>query len=216
MPPPNVRYPRLGLPLETRRLVLRAPTSSDVPVLTRALRVREVTRTIPLWPRITPSDEQEFVQGARKKIAQGVGYPLVLVEKEHGEVVGSAGLEIRAPLHRRGHLGYWVARAHWGKGFATEAASCLCGEAFGTLGLHKLETGVVVGNERSRRVLLHLGFRSEGFEPDNWIIDHRYRDAERFGLLKDQFRPFRPDRRGPKSPRTGASIAAPWRAGRGG
>ena len=191
MPPEPVRLRRIRLPLRTARLLLRAPRPSDAPLLAKALSDREVTRTLPRGPRYTLADARQFIARARKGIASGERYPLLSTLSDTGELVGGVGLEVRSPRDRRGHLGYWVQREHWGHGYASEAASRLCEEAFGTLRLHRLETEIVEGNTRSRAVLTRLGFRSEGFERDQWLIDGKYRRGERFGLLAHEFHPYR-------------------------
>ena len=189
MPPELPHLPRPRLPLETPRLQLRVARGSDASPLVAALGDREVTRTVPLWPHYTRQDSRAYIARSRASVRSGSAYPLVITlagAPEHP--IGTVGLEVRSPRDRRGHLGYWVARPYWGQGIATEAAFRLCREAFRTVRLHRLETAVVVGNARSRAVLAKLGFRSEGVDRENFLIDGRYRDAERFGLLASDFR----------------------------
>ena len=59
-------------------------------------------------------------------------------------------------------LGYWIGTAYEGRGLATEACRLALDVAFDTLGLHRVEAGVVPRNAKSRRVLARLGFREEG------------------------------------------------------
>lgn len=211
MPPPVVRIPRLPLPLVTPRLVLRLPRPSDAPAIAAALSDREVTRTVPLWTHYTPGDAREFVRGARREARHQSGYLTVVERRDSGELIGTASLQIRPMrVHRRGHLGYWIAHPHWGRGYASEAASRLCQEAFGRLRLHKIETGVVIFNARSRAVLQRLGFRSEGRERENFRIDGRWVDAEIFGLLAREFRPYHPPSAAP--PRAPAAASPRRRA----
>ena len=58
-------------------------------------------------------------------------------------------------------LGYWIMRANWGRGFATEACSALIDIAR-TLGLSRLEAGHFIDNPASGRVLEKLGFEPLG------------------------------------------------------
>jgi ribosomal-protein-alanine N-acetyltransferase len=51
------------------------------------------------------------------------------------------------------NVGYWVDRARNGRGLATGALAAVVEEAFGTLGLHRLEAGTLVDNVASQRVL---------------------------------------------------------------
>ncbi len=192
MPPPRVNLPRLRLPLRTPRLLLRAYSLRDPPRIARWLSDREVSRTIPLWPQYDLADGTAFVRSARATLRSGDGYRLAIAIRGSGEYVGSCGLEIRSLRDRRAHIGYWVARPFWGQGIASEAASRLCQEAFRTLRLHRIETGVVRGNPASRAVLRRLGFRSEGWARENFRVDGEYRDCEMMGLLAREFRPYTP------------------------
>ena len=58
-------------------------------------------------------------------------------------------------------MGYWIARQHWGKGFATEACRSLI-EIARTLKLPRLEASHFIDNPASGRVLEKLGFEPLG------------------------------------------------------
>ena len=58
-------------------------------------------------------------------------------------------------------LGYWIARDHWGQGYATEAARAMLALAR-TLGHRRLEAYHFADNPASGRVLAKLGFRPVG------------------------------------------------------
>ena len=59
-------------------------------------------------------------------------------------------------------LGYFVDEARNGQGFATEAIRLVVGVAFGDLGLHRVQAGVMPRNPGSIRALEKAGFRREG------------------------------------------------------
>ena len=76
-----------------------------------------------------------------------------------GELIGSVGL---APGDAEAaELGYWIARAQWGKGYAPEAARAVLRLAR-TLGHERLVAGHFVDNPASGRVLAKIGFRPTG------------------------------------------------------
>lgn len=75
----------------------------------------------------------------------------------HG-VIGSAGL---GEHEGEPELGYWIARAHWGRGYATEAAGAVLRIAR-TLGHRRLTAGHFTDNPASGRVLRKLGFVPTG------------------------------------------------------
>lgn len=56
-------------------------------------------------------------------------------------------------------LGYGVAEAHWGRGYATEIAGALVRYGFDTLGLAEIQASADAANTASARVLAKLGFR---------------------------------------------------------
>jgi RimJ/RimL family protein N-acetyltransferase len=58
-------------------------------------------------------------------------------------------------------LGYWIARDHWGRGYATEAGRGAL-EVARALGHRRVSAGHYVDNPASGRVLRKLGFRETG------------------------------------------------------
>jgi RimJ/RimL family protein N-acetyltransferase len=56
-------------------------------------------------------------------------------------------------------IGWRLARAHWGKGLATEGARAVVRYAFETLGLQEIIAITVPANIRSRRVMKKIGMQ---------------------------------------------------------
>ena len=77
----------------------------------------------------------------------------------NGELIGSVGLG--RDDEGRTELGYWIARPHWGNGYAPEAARAVLRLA-STLGHRQLVAGHFVDNPASGRVLAKIGFRPTG------------------------------------------------------
>ena len=59
-------------------------------------------------------------------------------------------------------LGWLVARAHWGQGYASEGAKAAYGYAMDTLKRERVISLIRPGNERSVRVAEKLGFVRDG------------------------------------------------------
>lgn len=55
-------------------------------------------------------------------------------------------------------LGFWIARPHWGRGYATEAASAVVNWYFGASGAEILASSAHHANKSSLRVKAKLGF----------------------------------------------------------
>jgi [ribosomal protein S5]-alanine N-acetyltransferase len=79
-----------------------------------------------------------------------------------GALAGAVGLFPQDGEHRGCAIfGYWLGRAFWGRGIATEAARLLAAHALRERGLRRLEASVFAPNAASARVLEKAGFTLE-------------------------------------------------------
>ena len=86
-----------------------------------------------------------------------------VVDKRRNLVVGYCGLS-RFPERcaiEEAEIGFRLARADWGRGFATEAALAVCGYAFDALSIPRLVALIDPENHASIRVAEKIGFRYE-------------------------------------------------------
>jgi ribosomal-protein-alanine N-acetyltransferase len=82
-------------------------------------------------------------------------------------------------------FGYWLGRAYWSRGIATEAARLLVAHAFETRRLRRLEAQVAAPNLASARVLEKSGFIREGMLREAFVErDGTVQDAALYGLLR--------------------------------
>ena len=80
-----------------------------------------------------------------------------------GEAIGSVGLVLQSDVHRRSaELGYWLGRAFWGRGIATEVVRAVTTHAFEAYGLVRVFAVVFANNPASERVLAKAGWTREG------------------------------------------------------
>jgi ribosomal-protein-alanine N-acetyltransferase len=107
-----------------------------------------------------------------------------------GEVVGTISLSnvVGGPF-RSGNVGYWVAPDWSGQGIATAALGLAASEAFGSIGLHRLEAGTLLHNVASQRVLEKNGFRRLGVARSYLEIAGRYQDHLLFERTADDTLP---------------------------
>ena len=87
---------------------------------------------------------------------------LAVTERDGGAIVGDAGLHPFGGTGPDVELGYTLARAAWGKGYATERGRALVEHAFGALGLPRVVAQVEPANAASRHVLEKLGMTERG------------------------------------------------------
>lgn len=80
-----------------------------------------------------------------------------------GEFIGFIGLQPppQIPCSPCVEVGWRLARAHWGKGLATEGARAALRFGFERLGLDEIVSFTVPGNRRSRAVMERLGMRED-------------------------------------------------------
>jgi ribosomal-protein-alanine N-acetyltransferase len=93
------------------------------------------------------------------------GYGLWAVEVLAGEpFIGFCGIQpvpFEAPFTPAVEIGWRLARAHWGHGYATEAARASLAYGFETVGLAEIVAMVVPANQRSISVCMRLGMRHD-------------------------------------------------------
>ncbi|MER5641053.1 GNAT family N-acetyltransferase [Kitasatospora sp. NPDC002227] len=74
-----------------------------------------------------------------------------------GEAIGRCGLNWW-PEYGETEIGWTFGRAHWGRGYATEAATAVLDWGFGVLGLEQITAMIHHGNQGSVAVAERLGF----------------------------------------------------------
>jgi ribosomal-protein-alanine N-acetyltransferase len=83
----------------------------------------------------------------------------------------------------------------------TEGLTLVLRHAFRRLGLHRLEPNIQPENLASRRLVRRLGFRKEGFSPRYLKIAGRWRDHERWAIVRETWTPRSVKRRGRRASR---------------
>ena len=153
----------MDLTRETARLVLRVPRESDLDDYVAIHSDPDVRRHLTLV-----GGRGGGRPAAWRTLALVVGHwhlrgygQWTLVEKASGDVVGRAGLW--NPDGWPGlELGWVVARPHWGKGFATEAAMEALAFAFERTDADRVISLIQPDNHRSIRVARKIGEAFDG------------------------------------------------------
>ncbi|PCR91095.1 GNAT family N-acetyltransferase [Natrinema ejinorense] len=104
-----------------------------------------------------------------------------------GEPIGLTWLFQVSDVHGNAELGYWIATAESGQGYATEAARLCLRYAVDERNLRKVIARVFEDNDASMRVLEKLGFREEGRLRDHYYVDGRRVNAVLYGILDAEF-----------------------------
>jgi 8-oxo-dGTP diphosphatase len=174
-------------PLRTERLTLRPLRAQDAEALHRLVNDWEVTRTLAEIPYPYPRDlADEWIVSTRAQLAAGDAYHLAITGKEGRKetLVGVIGLRVDA-AQRSGHLGYWVGRAYWKHGVATEAARRLTRWGFANLPIDRIAAVVTEGNDASRKVLRRVGFQQIGTSERDSMTHRDTRTVALFEATRD-------------------------------
>ena len=174
------------------RVLLRPPHATDGPELTRANRASaRLHRGLVRPPRSGP-EFARYLARARQPNA----VCLLVCRRGDGAIAGAINIsEIVRGVFQSAYLGYYAVARFAGQGFMTEALQLALGHAFGRLGLHRVEANIQPGNTPSIRLVRRAGFRREGYSPRYLKIAGRWRDHERWALLREAWGPGRLRRR---------------------
>ena len=147
--------------VETERLVLRRPRVSDEPaVFSRYAADPEVTRYMAFPTHRSLHDTHAYVQWSDSMWAQWpLAGPYLVFARDGVTLLGGAG--IVNDSETLAQIGYILARDAWGRGYASEALMASI-ETARLAGVRRLEAGVHVDHQVSRRVLEKAGFAHEG------------------------------------------------------
>ena len=112
----------------------------------------------------------------------------VIVRTSDGAFAGVATLgQIFLGNFRSAYLGYSAFVPLDGKGYMSEGLRLVLREAFGPIGLHRVEANVQPDNLRSIALVERLGFRREGYSPRYLKVGGRWRDHVRYAMLAEDF-----------------------------
>jgi RimJ/RimL family protein N-acetyltransferase len=146
-----------GEELCTERLCLRQPVGSDAEAVVAICGDWEVARRLSRVPH--PYGHSDYRFFLEQVVVMEPTWAVVL--RETHELAGIIGLS----PHQDGQgaeLGYYIARAHWGQGLATEAGQAIVRLGTEDIGYARLTSGYHADNPASGRVLAKLGFKLLG------------------------------------------------------
>jgi aminoglycoside 6'-N-acetyltransferase len=171
--------------LTTERLVLRPFTAADAPAFAAYRSDPDVAR-YQGWDTPFPlAQAEEFVRevGAADPTAPGW---FQYAAEVNGVLVGDVGVGLNEN-RMQADIGYTLATAHQGRGYAAEAVHRVLAHLFEERGLHRVAAECDARNERSARLLARLGFRQEGHRVRSTWAKGEWTDDLLFGLLTTEW-----------------------------
>lgn len=151
--------------IETNRLILREWLDKDLDAFAQ---INQDPKVIEFLPAALTTDETaEWIERIQYEFREH-GFGLWAVElKSTGEVIGYVGLNIprfKAHFTPCVEIGWRIGSAHWGKGYATEAAHEVIKHGFQRLGLKEIVSFTVPANIRSIRVMEKIGMTRDAHD----------------------------------------------------
>ncbi len=154
--------------ISTPRLLIRPYRREDAAELARLINDWEVARWLSVVPHpYTLEDAEEYIT----EIAGDWSFAVT----DGAKLLGGIGIS--------GGLGFWLGRAHWGRGYMSEAASALVGAWF-SAGHEELSSGYFLGNAASAAIHAKLGFIPGEVVPEHSVSQGRDVELQKLRLTR--------------------------------
>ena len=151
-------------------------------------------RVMEHFPGVLTREQSDALAAALAARLEERGFGLWAVEVRDGApFIGFVGLSIprfEAAFTPCVEVGWRLAHAHWGRGYATEAARAAVAHGFGTEGLDEIVSFTVPANGASRRVMEKLGMTRDpdgDFDHPALPAGHRLRRHVLYRLARNDW-----------------------------
>ncbi|MGC5627787.1 GNAT family N-acetyltransferase [Georgenia sp. Z1344] len=177
-------------PLRTDRLTVRMVAERDVDTLTAYRNDPEVS-ALQDWDLPYPRERAERLAAAhadRTDVVPGGGTQLAI--EAGGELVGDlyVGLDAHSGI---AEIGFTLATAHQGKGYAGEAASAVVDDLVDRVGVHRLVAELSPENRASARLLERLGMTFDHLAEKSFWWRGAWDDNLHYSMTADDRRAWR-------------------------
>lgn len=171
----------MGAPtLTTARLTIRPLRAEDSGALFRQVNDYSVAGNLARVPFPYPETlAATWIASTHEQAARGDGHHCAITDAD-GALLGCVGLTMMPG--NQAELGYWVGRAHWRRGVATEAGRAMVDWGFASLGLSRIIASALTENLGSQAVLRHLGFVDAGAGMQDFMSRNRAMPVVKFHL----------------------------------
>lgn len=171
--------------LFTKRLALRKIQISDATALFNVWSDPAVAAFMNISAFIHESQAIEMINLLNELAETNQAIRYTLFDLKSKDIIGSCGFNAIDTENARVEIGYDIAKAHWGNGYAPESIQALIDEAFENLAINRIEAKVEPANINSIKVLQKLGFTFEGTLRQYEKVKGNFVDMHIYSLLKN-------------------------------
>ena len=171
--------------IPTARLLLRVPVPEDeFELFNSYAQDQEVVRYLTWKPSKTPVDSKRHIQDRILAWRRGNICAWSIIQTKHDRFIGMIELRLRGKV---ANVGYVLARAMWGNGYATEALNAVISAGLALPQIDRVTGLCDVDNIASIRVMEKAGMVQEGVLRGYIVhpnISREPRDVYSFGVTK--------------------------------
>lgn len=174
--------------LENENVLLKPLDKQDVAGILTAGNYPEI------WMYLSINIENEkdvhnFVDKALKEKMLNKEFPLVIVGKKSGEIIGSTRFMDIDEQHQRLEIGYtWLTPAYWRTTVNTNCKYLLLRYCFEVLGLQRVQIKTDYANTRSQKAIERLGAVKEGILRNHMLRkDGSTRNTVMYSVIKEDW-----------------------------
>lgn len=183
--PPNYFNP---VTLVGKRVRLEHLSTAHLDDLAEAGAHEEIWRWLPT-AHYAPGSMTSFIDSAVDQYSRSLAVPFATIDAEKSRAVGSTRFHCIEATQRRLEIGVtWISPDYQRSYFNTEAKFLQLWYAFEVLDCRRVEFKADAENLKSRKAILRLGAKEEGYFRKHMIYpDGRNRDSVYFSIINDEW-----------------------------
>ena len=133
----------------------------------------------PKWPSnfLTKNSFDNFINMVDTSLKKRNGYNFFIFKKETNNLMGGVSLtNFKTEGYKSITMGYWMGEEYAGKGYMKDSLKVISNFCFNDLELNRIEAACLPKNLVSKRVLLRVGFKKEGYAKKYLSINGKLED----------------------------------------
>ncbi|KKL18150.1 hypothetical protein LCGC14_2478400 [marine sediment metagenome] len=175
-----------NIKIETKRLILRKPTSDDIDDIFEYAKEEDVAKFTRFKAHKSLQDTKMFLQIVKQKHQNKTALTLILELKENKKIIGSISFENISQDDERAEIGFALSKEYWSQGLMTEAIQKLLEFGFKKIKFNRLEAFSNIENFRSSNLLKSF-MQKEGVLKERDKVKDRFCSFNIYSILRKEY-----------------------------